>query len=284
MNDLGELCVGRAHCNVCEKKYECCPMCQNKDRPNQEPRCYGIVFETHTLPKRHGYSLCDAHGGAVKRTINAFGVAHYDPENAHDFANIINGWVCGPFLEGEAKHAQCTAYAMQNISRITKADLYDAARTCHGIQKASEFLYTCLDEEGKEVRIPGVVRVKEVSGCKEEECIVFDIVKRDKAEYGVICNGCTRRQQHPVYHRKSIFSGRSTYPCTFKTSKGAEVPFRRPGLYPPVTSSTFMKVPCVVSVLQARTVPDVIKFGRRPKRDNGNEEAGAVAPLNTLFR
>jgi hypothetical protein len=245
---------------------------------------YGIVFETHTLPKRHGYSLCDAHGGAVKRTINAFGVAHYDPENAHDFANIINGWVCGPFLEGEAKHAQCTAYAMQNISRITKADLYDAARTCHGIQKASEFLYTCLDEEGKEVRIPGVVRVKEVSGCKEEECIVFDIVKRDKAEYGVICNGCTRRQQHPVYHRKSIFSGRSTYPCTFKTSKGAEVPFRRPGLYPPVTSSTFMKVPCVVSVLQARKVPDEIKFGRRPKRDNGNEEAGAVAPLNTLFR
>jgi hypothetical protein len=236
------------------------------------------------LPKRHGYSLCDAHGGAVKRTINAFGVAHYDPENAHDFANIINGWVCGPFLEGEAKHAQCTAYAMQNISRITKADLYDAARTCHGIQKASEFLYTCLDEEGKEVRIPGVVRVKEVSGCKEEECIVFDIVKRDKAEYGVICNGCTRRQQHPVYHRKSIFSGRSTYPCTFKTSKGAEVPFRRPGLYPPVTSSTFMKVPCVVSVLQARKVPDEIKFGRRPKRDNGNEEAGAVAPLNTLFR
>ena len=245
---------------------------------------YGIVFETHTLPKRHGYSLCDAHGGAVKRTINAFGVAHYDPENAHDFANIINGWVCGPFLEGEAKHAQCTAYAMQNISRITKADLYEASRTCHGIQKASEFLYTCLDEEGKEVHIPGVVRVKEVSGCKEEECIVFDIVKRDKAEYGVICNGCTRRQQHPVYHRKSIFSGRSTYPCTFKTSKGAEVPFRRPGLYPPVTSSTFMKVPCVVSVLQARTVPDVIKLGRRPKRDNGNEEAGAVAPLNTLFQ
>ena len=40
VNDLGELCVGRAHCNVCEKKYECCPMCQNKDRPNQEPRCF----------------------------------------------------------------------------------------------------------------------------------------------------------------------------------------------------------------------------------------------------
>ena len=220
---------------------------------------YGIVFETHTLPTRRGYSLCDAHGGAVKRTINAFGVAHFDPENAHDFANIINGWVCGPFLEGEAKHAQCTAYAMVNISRVTKADLYDASRTCHGIQKASEFLYTCLDEDGKEVRIPGVVRVKQVSGCKEEECIVFDIVKRDKAEYGSICNGCTRSQQHPVYHRKSIFSGRSTS-CTFKTSKGAEVPFRRPGLYPPVTSSTFMKVPCVVSLLQKRTVPADIKL------------------------
>ncbi len=36
-----------------------------------------------------------------------------------------------------------------------------------------------------------------------------------------------------------------------------------------------MKVPCVASLLQARTVPDVIKLGRRPKRDNGNEEAGA---------
>jgi hypothetical protein len=245
---------------------------------------YGVVWETHTLAKRHGYSLCDSHGGAVKRTINAFGVAHYDPENAHDFANIINGLVRGPILEGEAKHAQCTAYAMQNISRITKADLFQASRNCGGIQNASEFLYTCLDEGGKEVRIPGVVRVKEVSGCKEEECIVFDIVKRDKSQYGPICNGCTRRQQHPVYHKKSIFSGRSTFPCTFKTSKGAEVPFRRPGLYPPVTSSTFLMVPCVVSLLQERTVPDVIKLARRPKRDNGNEEAGAVAPPHTIFQ
>ena len=167
---------------------------------------------------------------------------------------------------------------MQNISRVTKAYQFEASRNCGGIQNASEFLYTCLDEDGKEVRIPGVVRVKEVSGCKDEECIVFDIVKRDKSQYGSICNGCTRRQQHPVYHKKSIFSGRRTFPCTFKTSKGAEVPFRRPGLYPPVTSSTFLKVPCVVSLLQRRTVPDEIKLARRPKKDNGNEEAGAVAP------
>jgi hypothetical protein len=238
---------------------------------------YGIVWETHTLPKRHGYSLCDAHGGAVKRTINAFSVAHYDPENAHQFANIINCWVRGPTNEGEARHAQCTAYAMQNISRASKADKYEAARSCHGIQKASEFLYTCLDLDGKEVRIPGVVRVKEVSGCEKEECIVFDINKRDKS-HGNVCNGCTRRQQHPVYHKKSIFSGQSTV-CTFKTSKGAEVPFRRPGLYPPVTNLTFMKVPCIVSLLQARAVSAGIKLARRPPKNSGNNENKEAAEV-----
>ena len=82
---------------------------------------YGIEWETHTLPKRHGFSLCDAHGGGVKRTINAFGVAHYDPEDAHEFANIINGWVCG-LKEGEVRHDSCTAYAMQNISRHSKQE------------------------------------------------------------------------------------------------------------------------------------------------------------------
>jgi hypothetical protein len=38
----------------------------------------------------HGYNLCDAHGGAVKRTINQFSVSHYDPATAHEFANIVN--------------------------------------------------------------------------------------------------------------------------------------------------------------------------------------------------
>jgi hypothetical protein len=75
---------------------------------------YGIDFETHTLPKRHGYNMCDGHGGAVKRTINQFGVANFDPENAHDFANIINGWVTG--LTADClRHSSCTAYAMVNI-------------------------------------------------------------------------------------------------------------------------------------------------------------------------
>ncbi len=27
------------------------------------------AFETHTLPKRHGYNMCDGHGGDVKRTM-----------------------------------------------------------------------------------------------------------------------------------------------------------------------------------------------------------------------
>ena len=34
-------------------------------------RDYGIVWETHTLCKRHAWSLCDAHGGAIKRFMNA---------------------------------------------------------------------------------------------------------------------------------------------------------------------------------------------------------------------
>ena len=40
---------------------------------------YGIDWETHTLCKRHAYNLCDAHGGAGKRSARAAHVSGYGP-------------------------------------------------------------------------------------------------------------------------------------------------------------------------------------------------------------
>ncbi len=48
VNDLGERCFGRAHCNVCEETHACCPICEAKDRPNQEPHCW-ICNEPSTM-------------------------------------------------------------------------------------------------------------------------------------------------------------------------------------------------------------------------------------------
>ena len=67
---------------------------------------------THlTLAKRHGYSLCDMHGGAIKKTITQFGVSEFAPSTAHEFANIVNGCITG-LEQGDTRHPLCTAYAM----------------------------------------------------------------------------------------------------------------------------------------------------------------------------
>jgi len=67
---------------------------------------------THlTLAKRYGYSLCDMHGGAIKKTITQFGVSEFAPSTAHEFANIVNGCITG-LEQGDTRHPLCTAYAM----------------------------------------------------------------------------------------------------------------------------------------------------------------------------
>jgi hypothetical protein len=210
-------------------------------------RKYGIDFETHTLPKRHGYNMCDGHGGAVKRTINQFGVSNFDPENAHDFANIINGWVTG--LTADClRHSSCTAYAMVNIPRLKKDELKAACRSCTGMQRACEFIYTCKNDKGEVVHTPGIMRVKEVSGCKDEEPLICDILKRDVASYGKICNGCTRTKEYPVYHKKDIWTEEKTV-CSFRSAKGQMLSFKRPGMYPHADRSTFLNVPVVRNLL-----------------------------------
>ena len=50
---------------------------------------YGIRWETHTLCKRHAYSLCDAHGGAVKRCARHSAVIGELPKEALDCARAI---------------------------------------------------------------------------------------------------------------------------------------------------------------------------------------------------
>jgi hypothetical protein len=210
---------------------------------------YGIDYETHTLCKRHGYSLCDAHGGAVKRTINQFSVSHYDPATAHEFANIVNGWVTGLTADC-ARHANCTAYAMVNIPRAEKEELKAACRSCTGMQRACEFVYTCKNQKGEVVHEPGIMRVREVSGCHEEEALILDIQKRDTS-YGNICKGCTRIKEYPVYHKNDIWTHEKTM-CTFKAAAGSMLSFKRPGLYPPADKKSFLKVQVVVDLfLQA---------------------------------
>jgi hypothetical protein len=206
---------------------------------------YGIDYETHTLCKRHGYSLCDAHGGAVKRTINQFSVSHYDPATAHEFANIVNGWVTGLTADC-ARHANCTAYAMVNIPRAEKEGLKAACRSCTGMQRACEFVYTCKNQKGEVVHEPGIMRVREVSGCNEEEALILDIQKRDTS-YGNICKGCTRIKEYPVYHKKDIWTHEKTM-CTFKAAAGSMLSFKRPGLYPPADKKSFLKVKVVVDL------------------------------------
>lgn len=82
---------------------------------------YDIQWETHTLCKLHAYSLCDAHGGVIKKYIRSFAINNWCPESAEQFACIINGIT----QEAESAHSQsrsrvnsrCTAYAFKNFNR-----------------------------------------------------------------------------------------------------------------------------------------------------------------------
>ena len=80
---------------------------------------YGIVWETHTLCKRHAYSLCDAHGGTVKRYIRRFAMLHWQPETAEQFAAVVNG-IAREYDDphGQSRiNSRCTAYPFRNFDR-----------------------------------------------------------------------------------------------------------------------------------------------------------------------
>jgi hypothetical protein len=51
---------------------------------------HNIEWETHTLCKRHGYSLCDAHGGQGNLAAARAAIEGAAPNSSLDFARIIN--------------------------------------------------------------------------------------------------------------------------------------------------------------------------------------------------
>ena len=181
---------------------------------------YGIRWKSDTLAKRHGYSLCDAHGSAVKKHVNTYAVNGTQPETAHDFACVMNNMA----FDYDAKelafsyNARTRAYPIEAINRAEKQAAFDSVRDVSGIQKMCCFLYNVKDDQGDDVHVPGVVRMKEVSG-EGGQFSVRDMVVRGKA-YGRVCHNCTLVKQRPMYHAKDILSGESTV-CMFSHSKGA---------------------------------------------------------------
>ena len=130
-----------------------------------ESECFaktGIVWETHTLCKRHAYSLCDAHGGAVKRAIRRAAVAGANALHAEELAQLINS------KEKQGYFANARAYAFKNINRDQADRIWASLHDAPGMKACCEFLYNTLNSAGAEVPTPGVMRMREVSGDSEE--------------------------------------------------------------------------------------------------------------------
>ena len=156
----------------------------------------GILWETHTLCKRHAYSLCDAHGGAVKRSIRARCAAGEYPRTAEEFAAIINR-----MCEDDEGFANARAYAFKNISRDDADAVWASLNDTAGMKQCCEFQYNVMSSDGQLIPKEGVVRMRQVSESTETPK-VFDLIKQKKSVVGTFCTKCAHIKQNIVYHRK----------------------------------------------------------------------------------
>jgi hypothetical protein len=168
-------------------------------------RC-GIKWETHTLCKRHAYSLCDAHGGAVARLMARLSLEGEWPNTAQEFAAIVNRL---------AKSQDCMeaawAYAYINIPR-EESNVWAGLREWPGMQKACEFQYNVIGPDGLTIPREDVVRFRECSGQEEETMQVYDMITRPK-EHGHFCLGCSMLKQDVKYHKTNKIAD-----CPLKSS------------------------------------------------------------------
>ena len=156
---------------------------------------YGIKWETHTLCKRHAYSLCDAHGGAGKRAFRHSAAIGELPKEAADFARAIMH---------HAKFGDTRAIAYTNMDMSTAEQEYAALSEMAGMKKACEFQYFYVDDSGEKVYTSGFSRFRTVSG---DESAPWTAVHLPKVEEGKeskkVCAKCTQGRQRPVWHEKS---------------------------------------------------------------------------------
>ena len=175
----------------------------------------GVEWETHTLCKRHAYSLCDAHGGAVKRAIRRIAVKGRLLENAEEIAIAINK----KHVENDG-FENAWAYAYTNIDRSIAASVWASLKEWPGLKKCCEFQYNVI-KDGKPVPTSGVVRMALCSGSGRYE--VHDMFKRPKG-YGTFCTKCvyltqdivyhqSAKKECPHYHKRNVGKEKSTTPA-----------------------------------------------------------------------
>jgi hypothetical protein len=156
---------------------------------------YGIKWETHTLCKRHAYSLCDAHGGAAKRAFRHSAAIGELPKEAADFARAIMN---------HSKFGDTRAIAYTHMDMTTADQEYAALGPMKGMKKACEFQYFYVDDAGEKVYTAGFSRFRTVSG---DESAPWTAVHLPKVEEGgeskKVCAKCTQGRQRPVWHEKS---------------------------------------------------------------------------------
>lgn len=208
---------------------------------------HGIHWVTHTLCKRHGYNLCDAHGGCIKRHVNAASVQGYNVHSEVDFCYLVSNLIATTELNAP-RHANCKAYAVKNVPRMEKAELEASQRSCNGMQDCCEFEFTVLDDNGEPVSVPGCMRTRTLSGQASEIYQVFDI-KRRGLQFGTICNWCSVTKQRPMYHKRDIITGMPT--CCEKKNRNGD----RGSHIPPWQN------------LSASDAPDALGSNSYPKKD-----------------
>ena len=157
---------------------------------------YGILWETHTLCKRHGYNLCDAHGGAIKRLVKAAAVRGVMSQTAEDYCNVINASTDGVFAETKA-------FCFLTIDRSYKERLLKSFRNALGMKACCEFQYDSQCSDGTFKPTSHFVRMRMCSNDPTEQYTSVLLVQQ--REPGTrYCSKCTVLKQAPIHHQTGI--------------------------------------------------------------------------------
>lgn len=177
---------------------------------------YGIECELHFFAPRHGYSLCDGHGGCMKRLLLRAQFQLGNPIiSSKDLVSCLKNLKINPnsTFPYVLEHGLCSYNFsdFQNTPWISSTFEYSMTQCCH-------FVFYVIDETGTKNFIPGVVRGRTIS-CRnfnkntvvqygpednlihtnDEKYDVYLDMRKNNTKY---CHICSAKKMYPVLYSK----------------------------------------------------------------------------------
>lgn len=154
---------------------------------------YGIKVHCYFLCSYHAYNRCDGAGVEAKRIAQAWAKKQKEQTEATVIADIINNCAHSNSVAVPFPCINMSADVFPaKLLKSTKEDTLNFTKKC-------EFCYYYNDEKGREVREPGIIRCRLVSGKDAEPYKVFDLLAPSKLRPNM-CSVCSNALQRPIRH------------------------------------------------------------------------------------